>query len=98
MTSRTMIPIYEEFRDYGFTICGVAAEIKNTDQMVKTIEREKYPWINLVDLDNNLKIWFKYGIPNAGGGTFLVDKDGKILAISPTSEEVKKILTEKLKK
>ncbi len=31
------------------------------------------------------------------GGTFLVDKDGKILAKSPTADEVRKILTDKLK-
>jgi peroxiredoxin len=98
LTSRSMIPIYEEFKNFGFTICGVAAEIKNTDQMINTIEREKFPWINLVDLDHKNQIWNKYGIPNAGGGTFLLDRDGKILAINPDPVEVKSILTEKLKK
>ncbi|UVQ73515.1 hypothetical protein NXY30_21220 [Bacteroides faecis] len=38
------------------------------------------------------KIWEKYGIGNAGGGTFLVDKEGKILLIQPTAEEVKACL------
>jgi peroxiredoxin len=97
VTSRSMIPIYEEFMDKGFTICGVAAEIKNTDQMKERIQKEKFPWINLVDLDHKNHIWDKYGISNSGGGTFLVDKDGTILAIGPTAEEVKNILTEKLK-
>jgi peroxiredoxin len=97
VTSRSMIPVYEEFNAKGFTICGVAAEIKNTDEMKKRIEIEKFPWINLVELDHKNHIWDKYGISNAGGGTFLVDKDGTILAISPTAEEVKNILTEKLK-
>jgi peroxiredoxin len=97
LTSRSMIPIYEEFKYKGFTICGVAAEIKNTDEMKKRVEKEKFPWINLVELDHKNHIWDKYGISNSGGGTFLVDKDGTILAISPTAEEVKNILTEKLK-
>lgn len=97
ITSRTMIPVYNEFKDKGFTICGVAGEMKNTDRLKVTIEREKFPWINLVELDNKNQIWYKYGIPNAGGGTFLVDKDGKILAIGPTAEEVRKVLNEKLK-
>lgn len=97
LTSRSMIPVYEEFKDKGFVICGVAAEIKNTDRMKKTIEKENFPWINLVELDHKHQIWYKYGISNAGGGTFLVDKDGKILSISPTAEEVRSILTKKLK-
>ncbi len=91
-TSRSMIPVYEEFKDKGFTICAVAAEIKNTDQMKERIEKERFPWINLVDLDQQNHIWDKYGISNSGGGTFLVDKDGTILAIGPDAEEVKRIL------
>ena len=97
MTSKSMIPIYEEFKDKGFTICGVAAEIKNTDQMKIRIEKEKFLWINLVDLDHKNQIWDKYGISNAGGGTFLIDRDGKILAVNPTANEVRNILTDKLK-
>jgi peroxiredoxin len=96
-TSRSMIPVYEEFKDKGFTICGVAAEIKNTEEMAKRIEKEKFPWMNLVELDHKNRIWDKYGISNSGGGTFLADRDGTILAINPDAEEVKKILSEKLK-
>ncbi len=95
--SRDMIPIYEEFKDKGFTICGVAAEINNTDQLIKRIEKEKFPWINLVDLNHKNHIWFKYGIQNSGGGTFLVDPKGMILAIQPFPDEVRNILSEKLK-
>jgi peroxiredoxin len=97
VTSRSMIPVYEEFKDKGFTICGVAAEAKNTHEMKNRIEKEQFPWINLVELDHKNHIWDKYGISNSGGKTFLVDKDGTILAIGPTAQEVKGILTEKLK-
>lgn len=96
-TSRSMIPVYEEFKDKGFTVCGVAAEVKNTNAMKNRIEKDKVPWKNLVDLDNKNLIWYKYGVPNSGGGTFLVDKDGKILAVNPTAEEVRNILLTKLK-
>ena len=96
-TSKSMIPIYNEFKNYGFTIVGVAGEIENTDQLKRTLESEKFPWVNLVELNNQNRIWTKYGIPNAGGGTFLIDKDGKILAINPTAKEVKDILTQKNK-
>jgi hypothetical protein len=65
--------------------------------MKNRLEKEKFPWINLVDLDHRNLIWYKYGIPNAGGGTFIVDNEGKLLAISPTAEEVRNILIAKLK-
>jgi peroxiredoxin len=96
-TSRSMIPVYNEFKNYGFTIVGVAGEIENTDQLKRTLDRERFPWINLIELNNQNGIWTKYGIPNSGGGTFLVDKDGKILAIKPTAKEVRDILTQKIK-
>jgi peroxiredoxin len=96
-TSRSMIPVYNEFKNYGFTIVGVAGEIGNTDQLKRTLDRERFPWINLIELNNQNGIWTKYGIPNSGGGTFLVDKDGKILAIKPTAKEVRDILTQKIK-
>jgi peroxiredoxin len=92
--SRSMIPVYEEFKDLGFTIVGVAAEYDNTDQMVLALEREKYPWLNLVELDKQNRIWDKYGISNSGGSSFLVDRDGTILAIHPTAEETRDILKE----
>lgn len=95
--SRSMIPVYNEFKNSGFTIIGVANEIDNTNQLKKTLEREKFPWVNLIELNNENGIWLKYGIPGAGGKTFLVGKDGKILAIKPTAEEVRNILIQKLK-
>jgi hypothetical protein len=92
-----LIPVYYEFKNSGFTIIGVANEIDNTNQLRKTLEREKFPWVNLIELNNENGIWLKYGIPGAGGKTFLADKDGKILAIKPTAEEVRNILIQKLK-
>lgn len=95
-TSISMIPIYEEFKDKGFTIIGIARERDNTTAMEKAIANDKYPWMNLVELNDNGKIWERYGVGNAGGKTFLVDADGIILAIHPTAEEVKAILLQKL--
>lgn len=94
--SRSMVPIYEEFRDSGFTIVGVAAEFDDTDQMIQTIEREGFTWLNLVELDRQNGIWEKYGIPNSGGSSFLVDRDGTILAVHPSAEEAREILLKKL--
>tara|TARA_R110002033_G_scaffold129800_1_gene170450 strand:- start:496 stop:1101 length:606 start_codon:yes stop_codon:yes gene_type:complete len=94
--SRTMVPLYNEFKDKGFTIVGVAGEFKNTDRLVKFRKKEKWPWLNLVELERKNSIWLKYGVDNSGGAIFLIDEKGKILAMDPTAEEVKKELEKRL--
>jgi len=93
--SRTMVPVYETFKDKGFTVIGVAREFDNTDRLVNALEREKFPWLNLVDLDDEREIWLKYNIPYSGGGTFLIDEEGKILEIDPTADSITKLMEER---
>ncbi len=94
--SRTMIPVYNEYKDKGFTIVGVAGEFKNTDRLTKFLEKEKWPWLQLVDLDRQNNIWNKYGIDNSGGAIYLIDEKGIILAKDPTADEVRKELETRL--
>jgi thiol-disulfide isomerase/thioredoxin len=94
--SRALIPVYEEFNDKGFTILGVARESKNAEAMLRVLAREKYPWSNLIELDDKDQIWHKYNLSFAGGGTVLVNRNGKIIAIDPTAEELVKILQTEL--
>ncbi len=94
--SKSLIPLYEAYKDKGFTIVGVAREYK-TEHMAAVLEKDKYPWISLLELNDRAEIWETYGIGNAAGGVYLVDRDGTILAIQPTAEEVETILKEKLK-
>ena len=92
-----MIPVYEKYKDKGFTVIGVASIQKNTKQLKIALEMDKYPWLNLIEIDNKNGIWSKYNISNSGGYTWLVDSEGKILAIHPSAEEVDKILEGLLK-
>lgn len=92
--SESMIPLYEKYKDEGFTVIAIAREEKNTKAMEQAIEKHKFPWINLVELNDKGRIWEKYGVGNAGGSTFLVDANGKILAVSPDAKQVEKILSE----
>ncbi len=94
--SISMIPVYEEYKDKGFTIVGIARE-RELNTAIYAAKKDNYPWLNLIELKDAGKIWEKYGLGNSGGGTFLVDKDGTILAVSPTPEDVKKFLDELLK-
>lgn len=87
--SKTMISLYNEYKDKGFTIVGVAGEFKSTTNLIKYLEREKWPWLNLVELDRQNMLWQKYGADNSGGAMFLIDQNGKILAKDPTADEVR---------
>ncbi len=65
--------------------------------MARAVERDKYPWLNLVELNDSAHIWEHYGIKNAAGGTYLVDRNGIILAINPTADEVNALLEKVMK-
>lgn len=94
-SAKSMIPVYEKYKSKGFTIVGVARE--KTVQTAKAAAlQDGYPWLNLVEINDAGNIWFKYCVGNSGGGTFLVDRDGKILAIGPSPEEVERILEKML--
>src|SRR5690606_30127293 len=84
--SKAMLPVYNEYKDKGFVVIGVAGEFKNTNSLVKILEREKWPWLTLVELDKQNNIWQKYGADNSGGAIFLIDQEGTILAKDPTAE------------
>ena len=60
------------------------------------MDKEQWPWLNLIELDRQNKIWEKYNVMNGGGGMFLIDGSGEILAVDPTAEEVEAILKDKL--
>jgi thiol-disulfide isomerase/thioredoxin len=92
MHSRSMVPVYNDYQDKGFTIVGVAAEANDTDAMKKRLDKEKWPWIQLVELDHKNHIWDYYGASFSGGKVIMVDKNGSILAINPTAEEVRQKL------
>jgi len=96
-TSKSIIPIYQKYKNKGFTVIGVACEFKNTDAFKIALETDEYPWLNLIELNNKNDIWNKYNIAGSGGSTFLVDSRGKILAIHPDAEELENHLKELLK-
>lgn len=93
--SVSMIPVYDRYKDRGFTVVGVARE-RSKASFRKALERDGYPWLNLVEIDDENGIWERYGKTYSAGGTYLVGPDGTILAIDPTAEEVEGILKERL--
>ena len=96
--SMEMIPLYEQYKDKGFAIVGVARETGSTKAMKNAIKKDGYKWPQLVELDDSGNIWAKYGCINSGGRRILLDSDGRILAFDPTIEELTTIIEKNLGK
>lgn len=94
--SRLVVPIYEQYKDKGFKIVGIAREFKNTDAVKRRLSKEQFSWLNLVELDDKQNIWNLYGISNGTGLMVLVDKDGTILSVDPKPEELERLLQQRL--
>ena len=41
--SKSMIPVYEEFKDKGFTVVGIARE-KHRERHGTGVRKDGYPW------------------------------------------------------
>lgn len=92
--SQKILPIYEQYKDSGFEVIAVVGGISNHEQFIQAIDKHKYPWIVLSEVDDKNLLWEKYSISKGGGGQFLVDDKGMILAINPLPDELEKIITE----
>lgn len=90
-----MIPLYEQYKTKGFEVIGVARE-RDKKWGIQAAIADKYPWLNLLEVNDDQNIWRKYGLDNSGGGVFLVDELGSILAVEPTADEVREILSKRL--
>ena len=96
--SMALIPVYEKYKDKGFEIIGIARENGNTEAMEKAIEKDGYPWLNLVELNDKFGVWSKYHAGLSGGKQILVDENGIIISIDPTAEEVESYLESRFQK
>jgi thiol-disulfide isomerase/thioredoxin len=88
---KEMIPIYEMYKDKGFTVIGIAGE-QSKNSMLAVVDKDKYPWTTYLELNNKNAIWTKFGIGRAGGGDYLVDAQSNFLAVNTSPQKVKEIL------
>lgn len=93
--SRLLIPIYEKYKDAGFTVVGAAREFKESEWR-RALAQDAYPWVNLIALGEDQGVWTLYGLSSSAGGHFLIGPDGTILKINPTPEQVEAAILENL--
>ena len=93
--SKDLIPLYEKYKDQGFTVVGIARE-DEVSRMTRAAEKDGYPWQNLIDLKDELKVWQKNGLGFSGGGMYLIDRDGIILSTSTEVDELEPLIRKAL--
>ena len=93
--AKSLIPLYNKYKDRGFQIISFARETRK-GAMEEAEEREGYPWKSQVELNDRHQIWLRNGLGDAGGGGYLIDNDGTILAVYPSAEELEAILKQRL--
>ena len=59
-----MIPIYERYKEKGFTIIAIARE-RNRKAMENAVMKDGYPWQSLLELNDENQVWRKNGTGNA---------------------------------
>ena len=93
--SKELISLYERYKDQGFTVVGIARE-EELSHMTRAAEKDGYPWENLIDLKDELKVWQQNGLGHSGGGMYLVDRDGTILSTSTEADELEPLIRKAL--
>lgn len=92
VNARSFKPLYEKYDDAGFTVVGVAREYRDKEKWHEALDMDAYPWPNMVAMEEDHSIWTLYGTPDAAGSTFLIDKDGVIIKINPSAQDVEEYL------
>ena len=93
--SIAMIPVYERFKDKGFTVVAIARE-RNRQAMENAAKKDGYPWPSLLELNDENQVWRKNGANNAGGAMYLIDRDGTILSTSTDAEKLEPLIKKAL--
>ena len=88
--ANNIIPLYNKYHDRGLYVFSLAHEFKSTDAMRKAAERNGYPWPCFVDLDDEFGVFKKHGTANSA--LFLIDRDGTIIAVPNSVEELEHLL------
>ncbi len=94
--SPTLVRLYHSYKDKGFTILSVSID-KNTTQWKNAIRQDGYTWGNVCDLNGyggpTAALYTVTAIPNS----FLLDKDGRIIAKNLRGKELESKLAELMK-
>ena len=86
-----LINIYEDYKEKGFTIIGVSAD-ENEAVWREAVNKDELPWTNLIMPEGREDIvHLQYGIRKVPTN-FLINQNGKIVAIDIKVDQLEKLL------
>lgn len=91
-SNREMGSLYNQYKDKGFEVYGVSIDASK-QAWESAVKQDKMTWLQVIDTragsGNELtQTWNLQYIPSA----FLIDKQGKIVAVAPQKDELEKWL------
>jgi peroxiredoxin len=92
-SNRHMVSVYKKYKDKGLEIFGVSVDA-NERAWNYAITQDKMSWLQVIDkaaAKGNDEIMQQYAIRYIPS-TFLLDKQGNVVAISPEKDELEKWL------
>ena len=86
------LSVYNEYKDKGFEVYSVSID-ESKRAWENAVQQDKMTWLQVIDTKagtgNELtRTWNLQYIPS----TFLIDKEGKIVAVAPEKDELEKWL------
>jgi len=95
MSNKGLVKLYNKYRDKGFEILGVSVD-EDVKDWKKAISKDKITWPQVNDTDGWDALaavkWRVEALPSS----FLVDKDGNVVAIDLDKKELEKKIIELL--
>jgi len=97
VTNRGLGKIYSKFREKGFEIFSVSLDSEK-DDWVKAIKKDKINWLQVNDNGGwDAKTVYDWRI-NAIPTSYLIDKDGRLIAMDLEGKDLEKALKDMLDK
>lgn len=86
--NRQMVSLYKQYKDKGLEVYAVSIDA-NKKAWVNAVQQDKMDWLQVIDVKaergNELtQTWNLQYIPS----TFLIDKEGRIVAVGPEKDEL----------
>jgi thiol-disulfide isomerase/thioredoxin len=84
--------VYKKYKDKGLEIYGISLDDNNA-AWDKAVKEDRTPWLHVIDREGGIaRKWGIQYIPTS----FLLDKEGKLIAVNTEKEELEKLLKQLL--
>ncbi len=90
-SNRELTSLYERYKNKGFEIFAISID-QNKDEWKRAIQADKIKWKQVIESGGwDTPVALTWGIEQIPS-SFLLDKEGTIVAINPTKKEIERYL------